>query len=630
MTPAKAFSYIRFSSSEQARGRSHDRQTEGARTYADRHNLDLDERTFKDLGVSAFRGRNIQEGALGLFLEAVREGAIPKGSYLLVESLDRVSRQTAYDAANTMRKIVEEGITVVDLSDSGRVYSREILSSDPMAFLMMIVRFMRANEESQRKSERIADTWKKKRVGANNNVPMTSNAPAWLKLNADKKSYSAVPDRALIVKRIFDEAASGLGMYAITKRLNEKKVKPFGRVNGWRMAYVAFILKNRAVLGELQPHRYVDGKRIPVDENGNLLPEGARKPIKGYYPQIIDEELFDRVQRGLFERRNSGATAWAGRKGKGYTSLFSGLMKCGRCGAKVVLHSKGTEWVYLVCDHARSRAQCQTKPWRYQHFEHSVLYFLSKQIDLQSIVSVNREQDRRYLLDAAIEAREGRIIQLNAEWKKWSTIADKITDAYDDVAKELDSVVRERKIVASELEQLTKERDILINEAKSMAEADIKALVETLDKVSEDERYKVRSDLASGLKKLVSRIDINFDISDEGLIEQYGIKPGQKIAVTVEQPNFWVTFKNGNEARCYPSSDNAFDQFAAIGRDNVDYMSTLEPDFEDPDKAFEEWLAKKGYDTTDIDKAIEQATKDTRSEKTTAKPKKSASKTKSN
>jgi hypothetical protein len=32
-------------------------------------------------------------GALGAFLEAVRDGIVPKGSWLLVESLDRISRE---------------------------------------------------------------------------------------------------------------------------------------------------------------------------------------------------------------------------------------------------------------------------------------------------------------------------------------------------------------------------------------------------------------------------------------------------------------------------------------------------------------------------------------------------------
>src|SRR5262245_60527280 len=128
MERAKAFSYIRFSTPEQSKGRSLERQIAAAKDYARNHDppLDLDESlTFQDLGVSAFRGRNIEEGALGAFLDAVKEGKVQKGSYLLVESLDRVSRQAARRAANTIGEIVDAGITVVDLSDNEREYSAD-------------------------------------------------------------------------------------------------------------------------------------------------------------------------------------------------------------------------------------------------------------------------------------------------------------------------------------------------------------------------------------------------------------------------------------------------------------------------------------------------------------------------
>src|SRR5262249_2343415 len=107
MERSKAFSYIRFSTPEQSKGRSLERQMEAAKAYAIGKNLELDETlTFQDLGVSAFRGRNIQEGALGTFLQAVREGRVQKGSHLLVESLDRITRQAAYDAVDTIKAIV--------------------------------------------------------------------------------------------------------------------------------------------------------------------------------------------------------------------------------------------------------------------------------------------------------------------------------------------------------------------------------------------------------------------------------------------------------------------------------------------------------------------------------------------
>ncbi|WP_241547472.1 recombinase family protein, partial [Shigella flexneri] len=60
--------------------------------------------------------------ALRAFLEAVKQGLIPSDSVLLVESLDRVSRQSISHAQETIRGILEQGITVVTLSD-GETYN---------------------------------------------------------------------------------------------------------------------------------------------------------------------------------------------------------------------------------------------------------------------------------------------------------------------------------------------------------------------------------------------------------------------------------------------------------------------------------------------------------------------------
>ena len=130
---AKAYSYVRFSTPEQARGDSLNRQTEAARRFATANGLDLDESlSFKDLGVSAHHGRNTEIGALGAFLEAVKEDRVLPGSFLLVESLDRISRQTVRKAVRTLKSIVETGITVVDLSDNGRIYSTETSTTTPL------------------------------------------------------------------------------------------------------------------------------------------------------------------------------------------------------------------------------------------------------------------------------------------------------------------------------------------------------------------------------------------------------------------------------------------------------------------------------------------------------------------
>lgn len=144
----RAYSYVRFSTSEQMKGDSLRRQTEAAERYAALHGLDLDESlTFRDLGVSAFRGGNTETGRLGEFMAFVRSGDVPEGSYLLVESLDRISRERARAAIRTLEDICEAGINVVTLVD-GKTYNLEIINNDPMALMWALMVAMRAHEES--------------------------------------------------------------------------------------------------------------------------------------------------------------------------------------------------------------------------------------------------------------------------------------------------------------------------------------------------------------------------------------------------------------------------------------------------------------------------------------------------
>ena len=93
----KAYSYTRFSTPEQAKGDSSTRQTLAANRWAQEHGVELDaELTFRDEGVTAYDGSNVERGALGAFLKAVHCGDVGQGSWLLVESLDRISRQTPW------------------------------------------------------------------------------------------------------------------------------------------------------------------------------------------------------------------------------------------------------------------------------------------------------------------------------------------------------------------------------------------------------------------------------------------------------------------------------------------------------------------------------------------------------
>jgi DNA invertase Pin-like site-specific DNA recombinase len=108
----KVYSYTRWSTPEQAKGDSLRRQTEAAAKWAARRGLVLDESlAITDEGRSAYRGGNAEgDAGLSRFLEACRRGLIEPGSFLLVESLDRISRMAPRRAQRLLDDIVDAGV----------------------------------------------------------------------------------------------------------------------------------------------------------------------------------------------------------------------------------------------------------------------------------------------------------------------------------------------------------------------------------------------------------------------------------------------------------------------------------------------------------------------------------------
>ncbi|MDW5318144.1 recombinase family protein [Rhizobium sp. PL01] len=380
-----AYSYIRMSTDVQLKGDSLRRQTEASEAYAAENNLEL-VRDFEleDIGVSAFKGLNVSQGALGLFLKAVEERLIPSGSYLLVESLDRLSRERPHTATALFLQILEAGVHIVTLADK-RLYRSD--SNDLADILVSVIIMSRAFEESQTKSMRVSAAWQNKRNNAASRK-LTKVAPAWLRLSDDRTAFEIVDQKAALVKKIFEYADEGRGSNQIARKLNVEKVEPITESNGWHESYITKILTNRAAIGEYQPHHYVANKRIPSGD-----------PVLDYYPSIIDREQFDRVQYGRKVRRVRGA----GRKGNRHVNLFSGVAKCGYCGASMMVIDKGAKpkgGVYLRCDSARRGFRCDAGSWQLEHFETAFLFFV-KELDLTALLNSKGQKAERQQLETS-------------------------------------------------------------------------------------------------------------------------------------------------------------------------------------------------------------------------------------
>src|SRR5262249_44620440 len=155
------------------------RQAEWSAAWCEHNGCLLDESLHQDKPVSAFRGANRSKGALAAFLEMVKVGRVSRGSILLVESLDRLSREEVDEALMLFLGILKAGVEIVTMTPE-RHYSKTSVG-DIVGLLEPIIIMSRAHEESAVKSVRIADIWKQRRKHAEEK-PMNGVGPAWLKL----------------------------------------------------------------------------------------------------------------------------------------------------------------------------------------------------------------------------------------------------------------------------------------------------------------------------------------------------------------------------------------------------------------------------------------------------------------
>jgi hypothetical protein len=158
-------------------------------------------------------------------------------------------------------------------------------------------------------------------------------------------------------------ADEGLGQHAIAQRLNSDGVNTFGglgkqrKADAWHRTYIKKLLTNRAVTGTFTPHlrrKDARGRKVntPLD------------PIEGYFPVVVERDVFERVASRAQTVAPRGRNADAEIK-----SVFAGLISCAHCGGTVTRMPKGDNNVYLICSRANRRLGCKYQAVRYQDVE---------------------------------------------------------------------------------------------------------------------------------------------------------------------------------------------------------------------------------------------------------------------
>ena len=333
-------------------------------------------------------------GKLALFQEAVRAGLVPQGSVLLVESLDRISRDDALIAQSILTQIILSGVSVVTLLDE-KLYSLETYRAEPMNLIYSVLLFMRANEESATKSRRLKLAWGAKRAAAGHGKPLTGQAPAWVKISLEAGTIELVEERAAIVRRIFDMTLAGVGQHLIAETFNREGIKPWGRARFWQRSYIAKILANSAVVGTMTPHH--------MDYTSGVKSRKPLEALEGYFPAVVSPETFADVQALGASKRAPGRGKVAGAP---LSNVLAGMAKCPLCGSTMTRVQKGARSrPSLVCVKAKAGAGCEYHSIPYADIEMAILERLPERLrdvpagglgnddDEHVIVNLSEQQD---------------------------------------------------------------------------------------------------------------------------------------------------------------------------------------------------------------------------------------------
>jgi DNA invertase Pin-like site-specific DNA recombinase len=477
-----AYSYIRFSSPEQAKGHSLERQTEAAAQWCRRHGAHLDESTtFRDLGTSGFtgsHGKNPDRHALAAFLKLVEQGRIPKGSYLIIENLDRLTREDERAALRLWMDILDAGINIVQLKPE-TIFRHE--KSDMFDIMRAIMELSRGHGESLRKSTTMGPVWAKKKQQAGEKV-VTNRLPLWVQRGED--GLEEVPERGAVIREMFRLAASGYGITSIIRHLTESKTPTFNDTGRWTRAYVYKILTDKRVVGEYQPYK---GRRGPSRKTDG-------DPVLGYFPVVVGEELFNEVQGCLAGRKNHG-----GRIGPVFVNPFSGITfeaATGRPYYAAVRRirtredgSKKVERVLINVDGEEGR--CPSHSFPYPVFERAIFSWLFE-LDPREILNGHRPSDDTARLGKQFAGVEAELEKLNVSMDRhgYSESLDKRIRKLEDQKRMLSEKLREARQKAAH--------------PLSESWGEVKGILQHLDEAADPRDARLR--LRVALKRIVDSV----------------------------------------------------------------------------------------------------------------------------
>jgi DNA invertase Pin-like site-specific DNA recombinase len=413
-----------------------------------------------------FSGTNFERPAFKRMIQDVESGKI---NCIITKDLSRFGRNYVKTGYYTEEYFVEMGVRFIAVNDS----IDTIQENNDIAPFQNILNEWYPKDISKKVRQ-------VKKSSAQQGKFMGSQAPyGYKKSEADKHVLVVDEPAAVIIRRIFGEFAAGDSARMIANRLNQEKVdsprfyhaqysggqRPKSTENNnWGSCTIIQLLHNQAYIGNMvqgkrQVVSFKTKKRREVDPENWIIVEHTHDPI-------VDDETWDRTQKRLTCNGHHIKRL----KETGKPNLFSGLLRCGDCGARMAYIPKhlktGIIGTYR-CESYANNGKTACSPHYIQ--EETLKGFVLNDIRLHAqLANADREQITQRLITAIhhTQAGESRLLsnKLREMQNRVEVINSDIKNLYEDkcMGKLPESVFQNL------LRDFTREQDDLIGQIQNM------------------------------------------------------------------------------------------------------------------------------------------------------------------
>ena len=264
---------------------------------------------YEDRGISGTKEMRPQFQRM---LKDCRDGKI---DLILTKSFTRFARNTVV-LLETLRELKGLGIEVVFEKDNIRS-----LNESGELLITLLAAFAQAESQSSSENQkwRIRKSFEEGRL---------ANGGRMLGYRLENDTLTVIPDEAEVVRQIFTDYLSGMGIRAIAKKLNFQRIRTI-RQKEWQPCSVRALLGNEKYTGSLLLQKTYTKDYISKKSVKNKG-ERTQYLVENSHEAIIPKEMFDAVQEEM-RRRND-------RLGPKHPypahkqTLFQGMLVCARCG----------------------------------------------------------------------------------------------------------------------------------------------------------------------------------------------------------------------------------------------------------------------------------------------------------